>query len=114
MGQGIRQNKPPRGTEGGGGGARATPGAKGETGVWILNLDAEVDDGDVRVVEEVQDVRLAEVQLLELNVVDGGVGDGRARQLYIVQGALPHRLVLHTIELSPAVLRIRIRDPGPF
>jgi hypothetical protein len=88
---------------------------------WILYLDAEVDDGDVRVVEEVEDVRLAKVQLLELNVVDGGVGDGRARQLHVVQGPLPHRLVLHTIELSPAVFRIheilvwiRIRGSMPL
>jgi hypothetical protein len=58
------------------------------------HLDAEIDDGHVRIVEKVQHIRLPKVQLLELYMVDGGVGDGGASQLHVVQRPLPNRLVL--------------------
>ena len=57
-------------------------------------LDTEVNDGHIRIVEEVQHVRLPKVQLLKLDVMDGGVGNGRTGQLHVIQCPLSHGLVL--------------------
>ena len=55
----------------------------------VGHLHTEVDDGDIRGVELVEHVPDSEVELLELYVVHHRVRDAAARELDVLEHALP-------------------------
>ena len=64
------------------------------------DLYAEVNDGHVGIVEAVEHVRLAKVELLELYVVHVGVGDPAAGKLDLVKDLFPLLEVLGLVEVN--------------
>ena len=78
------------------------------------HLHTEVDDGDIRGVELVEHVPDPEVKLLELYVVHDGVRDAAARELDVLEHALPlRRVVVVPVEVDDAChVQLRSRPVG--